>query len=382
MRAVVVGAGAWGLPAAAELARRGHEVTLVDRYGPANELSSSPGPTRIWRLAHPDRVRVRLGMRSVEAMERLAERSGREVFLRRGLLWRDDDDVVATLLDALSAEGVDHEPVAADEVGERFRGLIPDGRGAVWQPEAGPVLAAASMAAQADLLAAAGGTLDIGRTVVAVESTPSGVRLIADDGARWDADVAVVAPGPGAVQLLPLLGIDLPLQPRLEQVVHFPASASNAAGTDDLPCWIEGPLGDGDPALYAMAAPGRGYKIGLDEAIRELAADDVDRTPDVGLVQRAAARIGRSLTSIDPTPLDAQTCTWTMSPDNRFVVDVLSDGVVLAVGDCGEGFKFSAVMGEILADLAEGRPADADVATFGLARFADGYPVASHVLGR
>ena len=71
MRCVVVGAGAWGLPAATELARRGHAVTLVDRYGVGNLLSSSSGPTRLWRLTHPDAVRVRLAQRSVEAMDRL-----------------------------------------------------------------------------------------------------------------------------------------------------------------------------------------------------------------------------------------------------------------------------------------------------------------------
>src|SRR4051812_12167402 len=84
MRCVVVGAGAWGLPAAAELARRSHSVTLVDRYGPANLLSSSPGPTRLWRITHIDAVRVRLALRSVEAMERLSSLAGEEVFLRRG----------------------------------------------------------------------------------------------------------------------------------------------------------------------------------------------------------------------------------------------------------------------------------------------------------
>jgi len=43
---------------------------------------------------------------------------------------------------------------------------------------------------------------------------------------------------------------------------------------------------------------------------------------------------------------------------------------------------FSALMGEVLADLAEGATADADVATFGLSRFADGYPDSEHILGR
>lgn len=325
---------------------------------------------------------MRLALRGVESMERLAARSGREVFLRRGLLWRDDDDLLAALIDALAAEGVEHLAVAAEDVAAHFPGMVPDGRAAVWQPEAGPVLAAASMAAQLDLFGDAGGTLRIGRTLREVEPTSSGVRLGFDDGTRYRADVAVLAPGPGAVELLPALGLDVPVQPRLEQVVHFGPSDGHLGGTDDLPCWIEGPLGDGEPALYAMPTPGRGYKLGLDQAIRHVDADDVDRTPDEELVGRAAARIARSLTTLDPTPLDAQTCTWTMSPDNRFVIDVLPDGVVLAVGDCGEGFKFSALMGEVLADLAEGRPADADVASFGLGRFADGYPERWHVLGR
>ena len=69
-------------------------------------------------------------------------------------------------------------------------------------------------------------------------------------------------------------------------------------------------------------------------------------------------------------PLDAQVHSWTASPDRRFVLDALPGGVVLACGDSGEGFKFSALMGPLLADLAEGRTPDADVASFGLARFA------------
>ena len=161
MRCLVVGAGAWGLPAATELATRGHAVTLLDRYGVGNLLSSSAGPTRLWRLTHPDAVRVRLARRSVEAWERLEARSGRAVHLRRGLLWRDDESLPG-VVDALRSEGVEHTEVAAADVARFFPGLRPDGRDAVWQPSAGPLLAAESLRAHADLYADAGGTTVVG----------------------------------------------------------------------------------------------------------------------------------------------------------------------------------------------------------------------------
>lgn len=381
MRCVVVGAGAWGLPAAAELAGRGHTVTLLDRHGVGNVLSSSPGPTRLWRLTHPDAVRVRLARRSIEAWERLEARSGRTVHLRRGLLWRDDEslpDVVA----ALRSEGVEHTEVAAADVARFFPGLRPDGRDAVWQQSAGPLLAAESLRAHAALFQAADGTTVIGAQVAGVETRADSVRVSCGDGSSYDADVVVLAPGPGAGPLLAGLGVDLPLRPQLEQVVHFGDPADRGAG-DELPCLYDGPRAD-EPGVYTMATPGVGYKIGLDSPLRYLVPGDDDRTPDAALVARTTERVRRDLTAVHPYALDAQVCCWTVSPDGRFVIDTLAGSrVVVACGDSGEGFKFSAVMGVILADLAEGAAPDADVATFGLARFAGGVPpLGDHVLGR
>jgi glycine/D-amino acid oxidase-like deaminating enzyme len=380
MRCVVVGAGAWGLPAAAELATRGHDVVVLDRYGVANDLSSSPGPTRLWRLTHPDAVRVRLARRSVEAMERLASRSGSTVFLRRGLLWRDDVSLPA-VLDALASEAVPHEPVAADDVQRFFPGLRPDGRDAVWQADAGPVLAAVSMSAQARLLEKAGGVVRVGPVVREVETTAAGVRVRDAGGGVVEADVAVLAPGPGAGPLLAGLGVDLPLGPHLEQVVHLGDPEAPGAA-DALPCLFDGPRGD-EPGMYTMPTPGVGYKVGLDRPLRDLVEGDLDRTADQNLVAVTAERVRRDLTAVRPQVLDAQVCSWTDSPDGRFVVDTLPGGVVVACGDSGEGFKFSALMGLVLADLAEGRTPDTDVASFGLARFAGGVPSRRpHVLGR
>lgn len=378
MRCLVVGAGAWGLPAAAELAVRGHDVTLIDRFGPANRWSSSPGPTRIWRIAHPDEVRARLAVLAAEAMARLARDTDTTVFLRRGLLWRDDE-TVDDVARAVRAAGEQVDEVEPDEVGRFLPGLRPDGRRAVFQPAAGPVLAAASMQAQLSRFEAAGGQRLDGVAVRSVKAAPDGPTVELSDGSL-SADVVVLAPGPGAAPLLSGLGLDLPLRPRLEQAAHV-AHVRGTRTSDAMPCWFDGPVGD-RPALYAMTTPGVGYKLGLDRPVRAWQLDDLDRTPDAATLEELADRVRRCLVGVHPEPFDAQVCSWTESPDNRFVIDTLPGGVVVACGDGGEGFKFSALMGLVLADLAEGRAPDADVATFGLSRFADGVPDTPHVLGR
>lgn len=357
--AVVIGAGAWGLPAAAQLALRGHEVTLVDRYGVANLLSSSSGPTRIWRHADKTPVLCRLGLRSVAAMDRLAARSGTEVYRRVGLLWRDHH--LSRLLETLRSEGVEHVQVDAPDVGRWFPALVPDERSALWTPLGGYVLAAASMAAQERIFRGAGGRLVLDE-VTGIDADSGTVEL---RRGRLTADVVVAAPGPGAVTLLPMLGVDLPLAPHLEQVVHF-GSADAPHRYDDLPCLFDGEYGP-SPGFYAMPTPGVGYKIGLDDPVRDWTPGDVDRTPSQVRTEETA-REARRLGFIPDPALDAQICSWTDSPDGVFVIDRVGR-VVLACGDSGAGFKFSALMGEILADLAEGAEPDADVASLSLSRF-------------
>ena len=363
-RCAVIGAGAWGLPAAAELARRGRHVTLVDRWGAATVWGSSPGATRIWRLAHPDRLRVRLGQRAVEAWQRREARSGVECIRRTGLLWRDTDydDVAA----ALTAEGVD-----PGDVGRWYPGMRASSNAAVWQPDAGIVLAAQSMGAcEADFLAS-GGVTRYGTRVVGIEVRATDLVLQCDDGNDVVADQVVVAAGPWAQELLASLDIDLPLLAVLHQVSYVGGTAE-----ERLPCVIDGELDGDDTWLFGLPTPGRGLKIGLEILPRILdpAADDRDREPVPALETLVADRISRQLPGIDPKVTGSEVCTYAMSPDSRFVIDTACDGrVVLACGDSGEGFKFSALMGEVVADLADGQPPPADIASFSLARF-DGRP--------
>lgn len=371
MQIIVIGAGAWGLPTAAELAERGHRVTLVDRYGPANPLSSSHGPTRIWRLADPDPAKIRMTRQSLEAMERLSSIAGEPVFLRRGLVWRDSVAALDAFEWTLAMEGIPHLRLAADRVGSRFPGLVPDGRGAIFTSDAGPVLAEVSLRAQLRRFERAGGTLRIAHVVdLDADATGDGMhRVHLDGGQSLDAEALVIAAGPGASALLGHLGLDVPLRPRLEQVVHV---ADPARPFDELPDLIDIATPE-RPTLYAMTTPGVGYKLGLDQPLRDVewGVDD-DRTPSA---ERSAVLLDYARTQLGMTGaelVDAKVCSWTDSPDGRFIIDTPLPGVTVGCGDSGEGFKFSALMGLVLADLAEGAAPSIDLEPFALARFATG----------
>jgi sarcosine oxidase len=73
-------------------------------------------------------------------------------------------------------------------------------------------------------------------------------------------------------------------------------------------------------------------------------------------------------------PLAAEVCFYTYSPDSHFIVDrhPVHARVTLACGFSGHGFKFSAVLGEALADLATRGETELPIEFLRLDRFRGG----------
>ena len=94
------------------------------------------------------------------------------------------------------------------------------------------------------------------------------------------------------------------------------------------------------------------------------AATDDDETP-VRQFLRA------HLPSADGPRRRASVCLYTLTPDRHFLIDVhpRHPQVVFAAGFSGHGFKFAAVVGEILADLADAGRTKLPIERFRLSRF-------------
>jgi glycine/D-amino acid oxidase-like deaminating enzyme len=302
-------------------------------------------------------------------MRRFEGRLGRPVHTNSGLVWRDSAPSLAMIAEAVAVEGVAHTEIPAADVAQFFPGMRPDERDALWFPEAGSLLAADAIAGYLQMFGHNGGRSLFGPEATSVRSTTSGAVVTLDDGHTLESDVAVVCAGPGTSDLLPGIGLDIPLCAFLEQVVHLGRPTQPHLG-DALPCLFDGP-GEHGPGIYTMPTPGIGYKIGIDDPLRELKPVDIDRTPDPTRTKAIVARADEVLPSPGREVIDEFVCCWTDSLDGWFVID-RADSVVVACGDAGKGFKYAPAIGEILADLAEGGTRDSDFAAMSAQRF-EGY---------
>lgn len=365
VKIVVVGAGAMGLSAGRVLAGRGHQVQIVEAHHISHPLASSSGASRLWRLAHVEPEMVRQAQHTIELWRHLERRTSSELLLTRGLLVRGTDAGVAAT--AVESQGARMDLLGWVELASLFPELARDERRPVfWQPDAGVLLAAKSLAVQTEQLYDAGGQLCLGERVQSIDEGVFGVRVRTDAGVRM-ADVVVLTAGPWSGSLLHELGLDVQLEPVLEQVCYFGGGEGGTdGGWETRPCFYD--WGDEiDPMRkYCMPTPGVGYKIGIDHQLRNFDPADLDRRPSDERTRETEAVAAKDFPGFEPVSLRADVCIYTNSPDDRFILDRVG-GVVIGCGDSGQAFKFSPLIGEYLADLAEGRKHPAPE-LFGLAR--------------
>jgi sarcosine oxidase len=310
-----------GCAAAWALAERGADVTLIEQFDLDNARGSSHGRTRIFRLAYPEPQWVELAEEALAGWRELEAQSGRDVLGLHGLV-ELCSSATLTSADVLDARGIEHRLLGRDEV--RAHGVaLPDNWVALWQPDAGVVLADAARHA----------FLDVGRPAI-----ETGRRVESLDDV--DADVVVVTAGPWVTALVP----DVPVRVTRETVAFFARSGA------PMPSVVELDEATRLHAMYALDDPVHGLKAGAHHA-GHVADPDLEEGPDPELVARIAAWVGERFPDVDPAPVDAQSCVYTTTADESFILE-RRDGVVLGSACSGHGFKFAPAIGRRLAALA------------------------------
>jgi sarcosine oxidase len=343
---VIVGGGVMGTAAARALSSRGRAVLLLERFTFGHANGSSGGPTRNFRLTYHDPLYVRMARQALDRWRRLESDAGQELLRIVGGLdvGKATDESAA----ALQAAGEAFERPSASEVAERWPVLRFDaGAPFLYQPEGAILRADEAIAAQVRLARAIGADLRERTIVDSLRATGEGVELVTSDGEVMRAPVAIVAAGAWAASLLRNAGVNLPLQPTLEQSTDFQMDGSS------IPTIIDWDAAPSQPP-YLVPNP---FQPGEFKAGSHLSGPVIDLNarsfePDAGREASTIAWIGERLAS-PPEPMKTETCLYTTTPDEDFVIDRI--GPLVVASPCtGHGFKFAPLVGEVLADLATG----------------------------
>jgi sarcosine oxidase len=174
------------------------------------------------------------------------------------------------------------------------------------------------------------------------------VAVVRTDVEEYRAGAVVVAAGAWVAKLV---GGRLPLPPLAvtrEQPVHFrPLDPAHR-----WPSFIEHAR-DASFTTYGLLSPGEGVKLGEHMVGPAVDADEVDRTADPEATARVVAHARRYLPGVDPVPTIVETCLYTTTTNEDFVID--RRGPLTVASPCsGHGFKFGPATGELVARVAVG----------------------------
>ncbi|MEA2660806.1 MAG: sarcosine oxidase [Chloroflexota bacterium] len=348
--AIVVGLGADGSAAAAQLAARGARVLGLEAFARGHTNGSSGGLTRVIRLAyyeHPDYVP--LLKRAWELWRELERSTGEELLRQTGGVYVGprDGELVAGSLRSAREHGLDHELLDPHALRARlplFR-FEPDWWGLA-ESTAGYLLPDRAIAAHLTMAERGGADLHFEERVLGWARDGDGVKVSTDRG-TYRAAKLVIAAGAWNARLLP--AIAPLLQVKRVPLFWFEPVAERAA-LEQLPVYIvDSGLGHGCYGFPYL--PDQGLKIATHGAGTPTDPDTVDREAHPADEAPVRAFITQRLPVADGPVRMTKICMYTVTPDEHFIVDV--DGPVAYASACsGHGFKFASVMGEVLADLA------------------------------
>lgn len=351
---IVVGVGAMGSATVHHLARRGIRVLGLERYDIPHAMGSSHGVNRIIRLAYfEDPSYVPLLRRSYELWRSLEAEAGERLLVITGGVdaASPDHQVFTGSVESCRRHDLSHEILTGSELNQRFPGYrLPDGHMAVVQPDGGYVMSERGIVAHVEAALRDGAEVHAREAVTGWEPTSDGV-VVTTDRDTYTAERLVVSAGAWSMGLLgPLEGLAIPER---QVLGWFQPRRPELFTPDRFPIFnleVEEGHFYGFPVETVP-----GFKIGLYHHLHEdVDPDTMDREPnthDEGVLREAVEKYFPE--AAGPT-MALKTCLFTNSPDEHFIIDVHPElpQVSMAAGFSGHGYKFSPVIGEILADLA------------------------------
>ncbi len=346
---IVAGLGAMGSASVYSLAKRGLSVLGLEQFSLGHDRGSSNGQRRIVRRAYFEKNDyIPLLNAAYPLWDALGERSGRELFHRVGLVVFGEKGS-SRLADRIRTAGqafkIPLEFLTADQAGKRYPFSIPSTFEGTLEPEAGYADVELSLEALRLFAVEDGAELHGEEGLQGWRATNGGVEVTTEKE-TYEAKSLVLTTGGWSAQWLKTDRVRL--RPRRAPQMWF--AASNRY--EKIPCYAFDLPQD---FYYGFPSQSEwGIKLAAYKPV-----DDVENPSAVSPLipesskKEMAAIIERFLPGVSPIHSKEKMCFYTLTPDEDFILDRHPQhaNVVVATGGSGHAFKFTPVIGEVVADL-------------------------------
>jgi glycine/D-amino acid oxidase-like deaminating enzyme len=359
---IVVGAGINGVTAAIELRKRGHQVVLVDPGPLPHPLAASTDISKAVRAAYgADEDYTALAERSIKLWRQWNEEFGTKLYHEVGVMFvrrRKMEPGVFEYesLKLLEKRGLKVMRTDTVQLWKRFPAWNPDLYGdGVFEIEAGYAESGRAIATLIKRAKSVGVELREHEKFSQLNEQGNRVNgIVLDDGRRIASDFVVMAVGAWTPYLLPFTrkffratGQPVfhlrPSEPELFAPECFPVFGADITTTG----YYGFPINRDGVVKIANHGPGR-----------EMSPDSTDRVVTADDEKKLREFLASTFSSLVDAPIVyTRVCMYCDTHDGHFWIarDPEREGLVVAAGDSGHGFKFAPVLGEIIADATEGK---------------------------
>jgi glycine/D-amino acid oxidase-like deaminating enzyme len=359
---IVVGAGINGVTSAIELKKRGHKVILVDPGPLPHPLAASTDISKAVRAAYgPDEDYTALADRCIELWRKWNAKFGIELYHETGVLFvcqhpMQPGDFEYESCRVLEKQGHRFERFDSFTFHQRFPAFAEDRfQDGFFDPDAGYVESGRVVATLIGHAKSLGVELREHARFTALDESDRRVEgIVLEDRHRINGDAVIMATGAWTPYLLPFTKKFLrstahpvfhlrPKQPNFFLPERFPFFGADISTTG----YYGFPLNQG---VVKIANHGPG---------REMSPDSPERV----VTRKDENDLRKFLRSTIPGLAEApivytRVCMYCDTNDGDFWIarDPERPNLTITTGDCGHGFKFAPVLGELIADAVEGKP--------------------------
>lgn len=380
---IVVGAGVMGSSAAYQAAKRGKKTLLLEQFDFLHHRGSSHGESRTIRATYPEDYYPEMALESTKLWEEAEHEIGYKVYFKTSQfdMGPSDNKALQAVIASCHIRSIPVRILDHSQVNQEFLGKfqMPEDWIGVLTEHGGVIKPSKAVSMFQALAIKNGAILRDNTEVVDLKNNDrgGGVLVCTRDNEKFLGKKCIITVGAWVKDMVKnVSGLTLPIQP-LETSVYYWKIKEGYEDEFKIQAGFPTFASYGEPYIYGT--PSLEFPDLIKIAVHGGRPCEADKRTWVGAPSMVSALKqwikGIFGDLVDQTgPVITQSCLYSMTPDEDFVVDFLGGNferdVVVAGGFSGHGFKMAPIIGKILVDLVLGEEVErAELKYFKVSRF-------------